>query len=222
MRMFSTVSMVILAGVLSAGCLRKDVTQTIYVSPESAVWSVIERDVRSDEKTPSGRIAEEHEYFLAATAGKHSVAHAFRRLGAQTVTTTWLRRDRPYTVMTEARFASLEHVFKAVLREMQIRGEVTAVRTASGCGTRLTLNADLSGEPASGADNALDALIGDLDDYRFVLTEGRFVTADGFRILEEGIVAVPDAGKVPEGEILTLGLEWMADGCVSDRRQTWW
>jgi hypothetical protein len=213
MRMFSTVSLVALAGVLSAGCLRKEVTQTIHVAPESAVWSVIERDVRSDEKAPASRIAEEHEYFLAAAAGRHPVAHAFRRLGAQTVKTSWLRRDRPYAVLTEARFASLEHVFKAVLRETQIRGAVTVVRTASGCGTRLTLNADLSGEPASGADSALDALISDLDDYRLVLTAGRFVAADGFRILDEGSIAVPDRSKTVDGDVLSVMLEWVDDGC---------
>lgn len=220
MRMFSAISLVVLAGVLSTGCLQKEVTHTIYLSPWAATWSVIEKDVRSDDKAPAGRIAEEHDYFLAAAAGQHPVAQALRHLGAQTVATTWLRRERPYTVMTEARFASLEQLFEAVLRDAHIRGDVSAVRTA--CGTRLTLKADLSGGPSTDTDSAVDALIGDLDDYRIVLTEGRFVAADGFRIVNEGMVAVPDAGKAPEGEILTLGLEWTSEGCVSGQRQASW
>lgn len=219
MRMISAVSLLVLAGVLSTGCLQKDVTQTIYISPESVTWSVIEKDVRSDEKTPVERIAEEHDYFLAATAGTHPVALAFRQLGAQTVSTTWLRRNRPYTVMTAARFSSLEQILKAVLRDAQMQGDVAAVRT--GCETRLTVRVDLSAGPAAG-DSALDALIGNADEYRLVLTEGRFVSADGFAISGDGMVAVADAGKAPEGEILTLGLSWISDGCVSVPRLAWW
>lgn len=210
MRMISAVSLLVLAGVLSTGCLQKDVTQTIYISPESATWSVIEKAIRSDEKAPADRIAEEHDFVLAATAGKHPIAQAFRRLGAHAVSTTWLRRDRPYTVLTEARFSSLEELFKAVLRDAQMHGEVAAVTT--GCETRLTVRVDLSVEPGA-EDSALDALIGDAGDYRLVLTEGRFVSADGFTISGDGMVAVPDAGKAPEGEVLTLGLAWKSEGC---------
>lgn len=210
MRMFSTVSLVVLAGVLSAGCLQKEVTHTIYLSASGAAWSVIEKDVRSDEQVPERRIAEEHDYVLAARAGRHPVAQAFRLLGAQAVTTTWLREGRPYTVLTEARFSSLEQLFKSVLRDAQMHGEVAAVTT--GCDTRLTVRVDLSVEPRA-EDSALDALIGDAGDYRLVLTEGRFVSADGFTISGDGMVAVPDAGKAPEGEVLTLGLAWKSEGC---------
>jgi hypothetical protein len=211
--MFSAVFLVALAGVLSTGCLRKDVTHTIYVSLGSAVWSVIEKDIRSDEKAPAARSAEEHDYSLAAAAGQHAVAQAFRRLSAQAVTTTWLRRDRPYTVITEARFSSLEQLFKAILREIRIGGDVTSVRTRSGCGTRLTITADLSGEPASDADSGLDGLIADLGDYRIVLSEGRFVAADGFKILDDGSIAVPDPSKTMDGDVLSVTLEWLDDGC---------
>ena len=76
---------------------------------------MIERDVRSDEKEPAARIREEQDYVLAARAGQHGVARAFRSLGAQSVTTTWLRRERPYSVMTEARFADVRQLSVAVL-----------------------------------------------------------------------------------------------------------
>jgi hypothetical protein len=214
--MFSTVSLVVLAGVLSTGCLQKDVTQTIYISPEAAVWSVIEKDVRSDDRAPAGRIAEEHEYFLAAAVGRHPVAQAFHRLGAQAVTTTWLRRTRPFTVVTEARFASLEQLFKSVLRAAEIGGDVTVVRTV--CGTRVTVKADSSSGPSMDAGSAVDALIGDLDDYRIVLTEGRFVSVEGFTILGEGSTVVPDRSKTMEGDTLVLMLEWVGDGCAHSPR----
>jgi hypothetical protein len=212
MRMFSAISTVVLAGALSTGCLHKDMTQTIYISPGSATWSVIEQDVRSDEGAPARRVSEEHDYVLAVTAGQHPVAQAFRRLGAHAVTTTWLRRNRPYTVLTEARFSSLEQIFRAVLRDAQMPGEVTAVTT--GCETRLSVRIDLSVGPAA-EDSALDALIGNAGDYRLVLTEGRFVSADGFTISGDGTVAVADGRKTPEGDVLTLGLSWISSGCVS-------
>lgn len=205
MRMFSTVSLVTLAGVLSAGCLQKEVTHTIYVSPSAATWSVIEKDIRSDEKAPADRIAEEHDFVLAATAGKHPVAQAFRRLGAQAVTTTWLRRDRPYTLMTEARFGDLRALAMAILREAQAQGEATLVR--EGTRTTLTIRVDVAPENTS-ADDRLDALMADLEDYRFVLTEGRFISADGFTIEPDGAVARPDSTKIPQDGALTLRLVW--------------
>jgi hypothetical protein len=214
--MFSAVSLVVLAGGLSTGCLQRDVSQTIYISPDGALWSVTEKDVRSDDTAPAGRIAEEHEYFLAAAAGKHPVAQAFRRLGAQTVTTTWLRRTRPFTVLTEARFANIEQLFKAVLRDAQIQGDVTTART--GCGTRVTVKADLSSQPATDAGSALDALIDALGDYRLVLTNGRFVAADGFTILGDGSTALPDNSKTTDGDVLFVMLEWIDDGCARSPR----
>jgi hypothetical protein len=49
--------------------------------------------------------------------------------------------------------------------------------------------------------------------YRFVLTEGRFVLADGFTIEDDGAVAIPDAKQTPDNGILTLGLTWAEEGC---------
>jgi hypothetical protein len=195
-----------------SGCLRKEVTQTIYVAPSGVVWSAIERDVRSDEKAPADRIREEHDYFLAASAGRHPMAEAFRRLGAQSVTTTWLRRERPYSVMTEARFGDVRQLATAILRDAQARGDVTLVR--DGCQTRFGVRVDLDSAPDSSGDSALDELLTDLETYRFVLTEGHFVSADGFEIDEDGAIAVPDKTKTATDGILTLALVWADEGCV--------
>ena len=48
-----------LVGLLSAtGCLRKEVTHGIYVSPAGVTWSAMEKDVRSDEADPINRLLE--------------------------------------------------------------------------------------------------------------------------------------------------------------------
>jgi hypothetical protein len=214
MRVISVVCGVVLT-VLCGGCLQKDVVQTIYLAPGGTTWTVIEQDVRSDEKEPMDRILEENDYALAVGAGKHPVAEAFRRLGAQSVTTTWLRRERPYTVMTEARFGDLRQLSTAILRDAGAHGDVSLVR--EGCETRFRFRVDVDAAPASTGENALDALLTDLENYRFVLAEGRFTSADGFRILDEGTIAVWDGKKAAADGALTLALSWMEEGCVAKR-----
>ena len=213
MRMNSAVCGVVLMAAACGGCLQKEVTQTIYLAPSGVVWSAIERDVRSDKPVPAERIVEEHDYVLAANAGKHPLAEAFRRLAAQSVTTTWLRRERPYSVMTEARFADARQLTDAILGDARARGDVTLVR--DGCQTRFSVRVDLNPAPDSPWDSPVAELVADLETYRFVLTEGHFVWADGFRIEKEGDIAVPDMAKTPADGILTLALSWVDEGCVA-------
>jgi hypothetical protein len=215
MRVISTVCGVVLVSALSGGCLRKEVAHTVYVTPAGVVWSVVEREVRSDARAPEERIQEEHAYVLAAAAGKHPVAEALRRLGAASVTTTWLRRERPYTVMTEARFADVRQLALAILRDAQARGDVSVIQ--EGCETRFGVRVEIDSTPDSAGDTAADELLTDLAAYRFVVTEGRFTSADGFTILDEGTVAVPDAQKTAADGILTLALTWAGEGCVTKR-----
>ena len=49
--------------------------------------------------------------------------------------------------------------------------------------------------------------------YRIVLTEGRFISADGFELSDEGMIAVLDAKKSATDGILTLALTWADEGC---------
>lgn len=210
MRVIATVCGLV-AAALCGGCLQEDVTQSIYLTPGGVVWSVIERDVRSDTKEPAGRIREESEYFLAAGAGNHPVAQALRRLGARQVTTTWLRRERPYSVMTEGTFGDLRQLATAIVRDAGAQGEAALVH--DGCVTRFSVRMDLN-TATDPADRAADALIAELDSYRIVLTEGRFVSADGFRIVDDA-VAMVDAGKTAPDGVLTLALAWALEGCVA-------
>jgi len=215
MRMISAVCGVAVAAAMCGGCLRKEVAGTIYLAPGGTIWTVVERNVRSDEQEPADRIVEEHDYYLAAGAGTHPAAQALRRLGAQSVTTTWLRRERPYTVMTEARFADLRQLATAILRDAGAQGDVSLVR--DGCDTKFGVRVDVDSPPPTAGDIALDALLTDLENYRFVLAEGRFTSADGFKILDEGTIAMWDENKGPADGILTLALGWTSEGCVAKR-----
>jgi len=198
-------------GVLAlTGCLRSAVTHTIYVSPSGVVWSAMEKDGRSDEADAGKGLAEEHDYVLAAHTDQQPIAAALRRLGASAVTTTWLRRERPYTVVTDGRFTDVRQLALALIRDAGVQGDASLV--TQGCRTTLTIRIDLeSGSSASG-DTAVDALIADADAYRLVLTEGRFVAADGFVIEEDGAVATLDGAKAPTDGVVTMTLAWTS-GC---------
>lgn len=211
MRTISAVLTAAAMAVALSGCLRQEVTHTIYLSPSGVVWSAIERDVRSDEKLSADRLREERDYALAVDAGAHPIARALQQLGGQAVTTTWLRRERPYSVMTEATFTDARALVLAILRDAKARGDVTL--RADGCQTTLAIRADLESAEESSGDRAFDGLLTDLSGYRFVLTDGRFVSADGFVIEDDAAVAVPDPKKVPVDGILTLALTWTNDGC---------
>lgn len=218
MRAFSRVwaaSAAVAAGLASAACLQKEVTQSIYISPSGVTWTVTERYVRSDETSIGARQAEEQEYVLGVHADRHPPAEALRGLGAQSVTTSWLRRERPYSVMTEATFPDLRSLAVALLRQLRIPGDATVVR--EGCQTTLSVRANVESIDEEG-DNGLDALIADLDDYRIVLTQGRFAAAEGFTFEGDGVVAVPDVTKTPEDGWLKLRLVWDDAGCSSSAR----
>jgi len=204
-------TMLVAAGAASA-CLNKEVTQTIYLAPSGVVWSAIDRDVRSDESTMTRRIQEEGDFVAAANAETHPVAEAFRRLGAQSVTTTWLRRERPYAVMTEARFADVRQLAVALLREAGLHGDVTLVR--EGCQTTLGVRTDVEPDPAVPADSVVFVLAENLERYRFVLVAGHFVAADGFEIREDRTLAVPDMTKTSLDGVLTLSLAWTDETCA--------
>jgi hypothetical protein len=102
-------------GVLTPGCLVRDVKQTVYVEPDgSATWTVLEDRVRSDGQTPTAREPEERDYFDAVQAGRHEAALALAKLDPLSLRTVMLRTDRPYAALIEARFARFDELMAAV------------------------------------------------------------------------------------------------------------
>jgi len=205
-----TYGVLAVAGLLSAaGCLRKDATHTIYVSPSGVTWSAIERDVRSDEAEPDRRVAEEQEYLLSALAGRHGVAKALGLLGGTRIQTTILRREHPFTVMTEGQFASLPDLAVAMMSAARVRGDASIER--NGCERTLRVWFDEAGETGESS-NAFAELLVEATAYRIVLTDGRFVRADGFTIDEDGTIATPGTAPIEDG-IVRASLTWTDGAC---------
>lgn len=202
----------LLAAVPASGCLRKDVTHTLYLAPAEVTWSVVEKDVRSDEPDPAARLMEEQDYLLAARAGHHGVAKALAAIGATRLDVRLLRSDRPFTVMTEGHFTDLAGLARSVMRRAGARGDATIER--DGCRQTFRAWIDVSQDPV-GED--LDDLVADLPAYRIVLSEGRFLDARGFSIVEDGTVAIPTGAADQEDGVVRIFLTWNEGWCYGGR-----
>jgi hypothetical protein len=198
----------------SSGCLVKETTHRVYLSPSgSLVWMVVEQGVRSDEGDSDKRWHEERQWLDALGGDVHPVAEGLRRLGPDRVSTRLLRLERPYMVLTDASFARVDRVIGLWFEELGLRGQ--AALEADGLGAVLSVSLDLSSvdDPGPDIESPVTALLEDLDRYRFALTDGRFVGATGFDIIDNGTAATLQEiseERLKAGGVLKLRLEWRA------------
>lgn len=214
-----TGTIVVAAAVSAAGCLQKETTHTIYLSPDGrATWTVVEKNVRSDEKDAGRRAAEEQAYILAAEGSDHGVGRGLAALSPARLRTRIIRGDRPFVVVTDAEFGSLEFAVQRFVTGLGLPAEVMV--TSDGAVTTLRVRIDTAQamendrqKPEEEPENPLGALAEDLDAYRVILTEGRFVSAIGFTLADGDTSAVPAKPVwdevVANGGILELSLAWL-------------
>ena len=199
---------VVTSALSMAACLEKETTHALYLSPGGQVaWTVLEQNVRSDKENA----AEESEYLASALAGTSDVARGLDALEASRVQTRVLRRERPFTVMVEARFPSVEALAKQIMAECRLNGD--AYLTSENGTVTLHIHLDFRGpEPESGNDSPVEAMLESIDSYRIVLTEGRFVEAVGFTLNGDQTIAAPIGVSEEEidamGGVLELSLTW--------------
>jgi hypothetical protein len=212
MKRFLSALAVLAVTLPSTGCLVKETTHRLYLSPSGSVaWMVLEQGVRSNEGDSSKRWNEEREWLADIAGGAHPVVEGLRRLGPERVSTRLLRSERPYMVLTDARFERVDKVIGRFFEELGLRGE--AALAADSRDTVLSISLDLSSvdDPEPDIESPVTALLEDLDRYRFALTDGRFVAATGFDIVDNGTAATlheipPDTVKA--GGVLKLRLVW--------------
>jgi hypothetical protein len=192
------------------GCIDEEALHTLYLQPDGALtWVAVETEVRSTLDDPEERRQEEREFLESARADRHPVAEALRSFGPARLETTILRERRPFHVVTEAELGPVAGFAREVLWRLGVPGEAELVTTGSERRLEVTLWPDQADEDAVGEDDPLLALFSDWDDYRIVLTEGRFVAARGFEITDDGTVARPaDEEEPAEGEPLVFSLTW--------------
>jgi len=178
---------------LTAGCLQKETSHTLYLAPDGAVeWVVAEANVRSDEGEFGKRLMEEQSYIGAALLGTHGAARGLAALDPLSpVRTTVVRDERPFLVLTSARFASIDRLLARLFAEMGVRTSASILRGADETSLRVRL--DFS-RPVD-EHEAVSQLADNLEHLRIVLTEGRFGAVSGF--------------DVTEGMSATLSAEWL-------------
>jgi hypothetical protein len=193
------------------GCLQKETTHSLYLSPDGAVtWTAFEKDVRSDENDAAKRQKEEQQYLTAALAGTHGIGAGLAALDHVSLRTLVLRKDRPFIVMTEAELGPIDRLFSQMLAEIDTPGWATLRR--EGSRTTLTIHVEVGPESDQGTSSPVIGLFEDLDRYRVVLTAGRFVTATGFNLVDDGTAAIPreitEDTLAENGGVIDLTLTW--------------
>lgn len=206
---------VLVAAGLSAGCLRKETTHVLYLSADGSVrWSASEVDVYSDEEDPGKRFAEEQAYIGPALLGGHAVAQALKALGPDSLVDTQVIRDeRPFHVVTQARFAAIDALLQRMLDALGAKGSVKLSRGDEYVSLRVTLD---FGREVEEKTTPVRVLVEESDHLRIVLTQGRFGPSRGFDISDgvsatvsnEWIAAAEAAQK--GGRAIELELRWGA------------
>jgi hypothetical protein len=163
---------------LAAGCLQKETRQVLYLSPDGAVvWTVTESDVYSDLVDPAARWTEEQDYLVAARNSAHPMALGLLALGPDTpVRTVVVRADRPFTVVTEAKFDTIERALQRFFLENGLTADVRLEWE----GKRATLTVRLDFSTQTERESPARVLLEEAEAMAWVLTGGRFVEAEGF------------------------------------------
>lgn len=188
-------ALLLCAAIATSACLQKEAVHTVYLSPDGAVrWTVDESNVVSDDSDPSKRLLEEQAFISGAVSGTHVAAQAFRAMAAEgLVRTTIVREERPYHVVTDAQFSSIDSALTRFFTEAGLKASVVLKHDDGRTSVRMKL--DFSKEPQDRGSPVLE-LLEDLDDLRFVLTEGTFIAGGGF--------------DVPDRMNARLSRSWMA------------
>jgi hypothetical protein len=181
--MLKRLGMTVMSGavLLTAGCLQKETSHTLYLAPDGAVaWVTSEVNVHSDEADLGKRMAEEQRYIGPALVGTNGVARGLAALGPQSgVRTTVLRDERPFHVVTDTRFRAVDRVFERLFSQMGVRTSASLVHDGDQVTLRVTLD---FGHSVEARETPVSELFDEIDQFRFVLTEGRFGAVTGFDV----------------------------------------
>ena len=183
-KMWRTLAGVDGAVVLGAGCLVKDDIATWYLEPSGAVtWSVMEKDVRSDAENIVDRQTEEANYIAAVRAVEPSHGAWLRRAR---------RHRRPHA--HPPRHGAVHRRDRGqvperwpswgpdLLQRLGLPGTSTLTQAEVGTTWTFSVRDPHAPEASAQPDDDLSALSSGLDALKIVLTEGRFVAAEGFEL----------------------------------------
>ena len=180
---------------VTGACLQKDTGHTLYLSPDGAVaWTIDESGAFSDQQDAGQRFAEEQGYIGPALIGAHVAAQGLQALGPDGLVQTQVLRDqRPYHVVTTASFSRVDRALSRMFKDAGVRG--TATLEALDHRTTLRIRFDFRKEWPE-RENAVTAMLKDVDNLSVVITDGKFIAGGGF--------------DVPDRRRAVVSAEWLA------------
>lgn len=174
----------IVVALCTAGCLRKEMTTTWYLDSDlTVVWAVLERDVRSDSDSLEERQRDEGLYVSEARQQNHPVARALKQLGPSSVRVRVVRDKVPFTVSTEATFASLKVLGERLLGHLGLQGYSAVTATTDGYEWTWSIDPN-SMVNEDNLDEDFSALF-ESEVIRIALNEGRFVETARVELSED-------------------------------------
>ncbi len=201
-----------------SGCLDGDIRQTIYLDPGGWLTSeIVALNIRSDCADPAARLAEEQEFLEDLRSGAYE--EEWFPEGADSIEATILRSERPYTVVMTAHYERVEDFFEAALEEGSDTIEAEVWLEYLGSETRLVItvwddeaDAEECSDPCEQAEEVECSDSEALDDsVQIILTEGRFVDAEGFKINGDLAIPLPDECTAAKHGVTTYSLTWTTE-----------
>jgi hypothetical protein len=211
--------MVVAMTALTAGCFEIPGKHVLYLEPDGAVtWTVLEEEIRFDAESRKARLRQEEDFLDLVAAGEHPAAVALSALYPASVSSRVLREETPQTVWTEASFPGIDLVYRNLFQLMGMPAIVDLELEKDRARLVITAWPGAEDEHESGGDSdefedgSLDMLLALFLKCRIVLTEGKFVSAEGFEIVDDGIAVEPidvDTAEAEENNTpVTLALTW--------------
>jgi hypothetical protein len=183
MKRFSAVFVLGTAVLATSACLASKTSHVLYLSPSGAVtWTIHDRDVHSDAAERSQRAQEEGDFLRAIQHRTHGPLLALEALGGRNATSELVRTERPWDAVTTAQFDRVDGLFDALLRELGVQGRASLTSAGALTTLRIEWREDDPGAEESPALELIDLL----EASRVVLTDGRFVAAEGFVVSQDG------------------------------------
>jgi hypothetical protein len=180
MRRCFAVMVVILS---ASGCLRKEMTHTWYLDRDlSVVWSVLERDVRSDGSFDE-RERDEGQFASEARQQNQPIARGLRQLGPSSVRVRMVREKAPFTVATDASFPSLKVLGERLLGRLGLHGYSSVIATKDGYEWTLSVDPKQAINDEN-LDEDFTALF-ETEVIKIALAEGEFVETDRVELSED-------------------------------------
>jgi hypothetical protein len=189
---------VIALAVVTAGCLRKEMTHTWYLDPDlTVVWTVLERDVRSDSGSAEERQQDEGQFASEARQHNQPVARGLRQLGPSSLRVRLIREKVPFTVASDATFPSLKVLGERLLGRLGLQGYSEVVATKDGYEWTWSVDSRQVVDDER-VDEDFSTLF-ETEVIKIALSEGEFIEAEGVQLSEDRRMASFPVRELIEG-----------------------